>query len=258
MYMNFNKLKRFAAAVAAAVLSVSMLMGISVSAAGKVSAFSSAEMLISTKYDPQYAKLINKYMEKDKQKTIAFDKSKTKKFFDKYFTADAKGVSQYKFEVISENRLVSAVYCDSKIKMVAFDSSDNTKDAYYIDQKKITALNVETKEKCLLPIEKSDFDEIYGGLKDLPEIMNGFDGFPDDSERIKTYKFKSGRNVYFYEEIGEYNASGLLFNEDGELLAIGDRSGCFCISVSYSADDSDFVIPKEYKEVDPEDFDFDF
>ena len=60
--MNFNKLKRFAAAVTAAVLSVSMLMGTSVSAAEKSSVFSGAEALSSTKYNPQYAKLIGKYM----------------------------------------------------------------------------------------------------------------------------------------------------------------------------------------------------
>lgn len=256
--MNFNKLKKAAAAVTAAILSVSMLMGISVSAAEKSSTFSDMEMLSSTKYNPQYARLISKYMEKDTQKTIAYGKSKTKKFLDKYITADANDVSQYKFEITSENQLLSAVYCDSKIKMVMFDSSDNTEYAFYVDTKKVTVLNIEAKEKSSLPIKKSDFDELFDIVKYFPELLNDFDGLAGSSEKIKTYKFKSGKNVYYYEEIGEYNPTSFLFNEDGELLAIGDRSQCYCISVSFSVDDSDFVIPKEYKKVYPEDFDFDF
>ena len=258
MYMNFNKLKRLAAAVTAAVLSVSMLMGTSVSAAEKASVFSDMEMLSSTKYNPQYAKLIGKYMEKDTQKTIAYGKSKTKRFFDKYITADTKDVSQFRFEITSENLLLSTAYCDSKIKMVMFDNSDSTEYAFYVDAKKVTLLNIEAKEKYSLPIEKSDFDELFDIVKDFPDLLNDFNGLAGSSEKIKTYKFKSGKNVYYYEEIDEDNPTGFLFNEDGELLAIGDRSGCYCVSFSFSVDDSDFVIPEEYKKVSPMNFDFDF
>lgn len=249
--MSIKKLKKIAAAVAAAFICITAAAGISVSAKEKQPALCGAEDFAVIKYDRQYAKLLNKCFENDKYKTVAYGKSKTKKFIETSIFADTSDIRQYKFEMASENELASMAYTEDKLKMVSLENNDDAVWAIYIEPEKASEFNSATKEMTSFQISEEDFDEIFEIAESIPKFLNTYVTNIDDSVRIKTCKFKSNRSVYIYEEIEEV---GFLFNEDGQILAVGDGAECICINISFSVDDSDFKMPSDYKLVDPDRF----
>lgn len=75
-----RKLKKALPAIVSAVLCVTMVLGITASAA---SVWSETKALTNAKYNSNYIKWVEKYSEKESKNTVTFSKSRTKKYLDK-------------------------------------------------------------------------------------------------------------------------------------------------------------------------------
>lgn len=253
-----RKLKKAFPAIVSALLCVTMALGITASAA---SVWSETKALTTAKYNSNYIKWVEKYSEKETKNTVSFGKSRTKKFLDKQIKAVKSDDPQFSVDVITKDVIVSVAYKGKKIKMVVYE--DNTGVGMYINSKNMTMVSVGDKAKVTIPVtEDMDYDDIMDEM--LGEFMN-FDS--DDyyaelgiaeNAKGKLFKFKSGDKIYYYEEFesNEYDKYGYLFDEKGNPLAmIGDEL-IACFRMSYNLKDSYFVVPKDYKEIDADDFDF--
>lgn len=256
--MNFNKLKKFAAAAAAALLSVTIMIGVSVSAAENKDVWKDAKAMAGASYSSKYIKWVKKYSEKKTSKTISYSKSKTKEFFDKYNTAREEN-KPLSYSLVDEDIIMSIAYSDSDFKSVSF--GEDMTFAVYANTKELSVLDIESKEKASVPVNKEFFQEFQETAIDKAMMLDIIGFGRDYNKNGKYFKFKSNDKIYYYEKFENdiYNSDiGFLFNENGKLLALGTGSGAFCVSISYNIDDSDFKIPDGYKTVDYDDLDSDF
>ena len=113
-----RKLKKALPAILSAVLCVTMVLGITASAA---SVWSETKALTGAKYNSNYIKWVEKYSEKDAKNTVTFGKSKTKKFFDKMIKVTKSDDPQMCVSVINKNVLLSIAYKDDNMKMVIYE-----------------------------------------------------------------------------------------------------------------------------------------
>lgn len=256
--MNFNKLKKFAAAAAAAFLSVTIMIGASVSAAESKDVWKDAKAMADASYSSKYIKWVEKYSQKKTSKTISYSKSKTKDFFDKY-NAVREENKPLSYSLVDEDIIMSVAYSDSDFKSVSF--GEDMTFAVYVNAKELNVLDIDAKEKASVSVNNEFFQEFRETAVDK-SMMLDIIGFGSDYNKNGKYiKFKSDDKVYYYEKFKNdiFNSDiGFLFNEKGKLLALGTDSGAFCVSISYNIDDSDFKIPDGYKTVDYDDLDSDF
>lgn len=252
-----RKLKKALPAIISAVLCVTMALGITASAA---SVWSDAKALTTAKYNSNYIKWVEKYSEKSTKNTVTFGKSRTKKFFDKQIKAIKGKDPQFSVSIVNKEALVSIVYKGSNIKLVMAEEDMGI--GMYMTPKKITMLSVGDKQKVTIPVSQDmGYDDIIDEMLDSFMNFDGDDYYAElgiaENAKGKLFKFTSGEKTYYYEEFksSEYDKFGFLFTEKGTPIAMRGDDIIACFNISYKVDDSEFTVPKGYKETDADDFD---
>lgn len=250
--MNFKKIKRtFSAGIAAVMCAV---IALSVPAAAKTAdaVWKDTKSLTGVSYSSTYIKWVEKYSEKDTTKTVAYSKSMTKKLLDNLEKACEKDEPQFTIKLINNEEIFSAAIKGDKFK--ATDYIDGEGMAYVGDSKNFTLLDPNDKEKCSLKINMATKSKIwFPSAEEVAESGAALLNFDiSENAKGKLFKFKSGEKTYYYEEFKDssYESVGFLFSESGNILAMTNPYGSFCVSVSVKVNDSEFNIPKDYKDVD--------
>ena len=246
-----SKLKKALPAIISALLCVTMVLGITASAekknSGDSSVWSDSKALTSAKYYSKYIKLASKYSEKDSKNTVTYDKSRIKKFVDKFTKAASAKNPEFSLSLIDKESIIYLAVKDNNSKAVI--CMYNTGLAFYSDGKKMSYLSVGDK------IMTDDIDDDSTGTDAAASIADEFDFGISENAKGKVFKFKSEEKIYYYEEFeNDYYVIGMLFNESGSPLAIVVDDEVYCISFKTSVDDSEFKIPKGYKNLDIDDF----
>lgn len=246
-----SRLKKAIPAVISALLCATMALGATVSAQPANSKWNDCKKLINSQFDQQHIDLVIKYSQKESKNTVVFSKSRTKKFIDKVNKAVASKNREFSIEMSDKNNFAFIACKGTKAKYVFYeeDFDDCDCEVMFSDGKTVTALSLENKTKATTKDDASLFD-LEETSSDIVE--------PD--QRGKLFKFKSGEKIYYYEEFvinGYYREIiGLLFNESGDPLAIIVGDEAYCVSFKTTVKDSEFEIPKGYKTVDYDDFDY--
>lgn len=258
-----RKLKKAVPAVISAILCVTMVLGVTASAAAKNSdLWKEAKSLTNLKYNSQYIKWAEKYSDKETKNKVAYSKSYTKKFLDKLSKTANKKNPTYSFGLIEKSGLVSYVFKDGSLKIISLVDGEVTN--IYVNDSTITFLSVKNKTKVSIGGKgfKKEYDELSAEYTEerTKEVAEIFDFDIAENAKGKIFKFKSDDKIYYYEEFeadGSYfEKVGFLFTEKGTPIAIFMNNTAFCISFKTTVDDSEFDIPKGYKTVDFDDFEF--
>lgn len=248
-----RKLKKALPAIVSAVLCVTMVMGITASAA---SVWSETKALTTAKYNSNYIKWVEKYSEKESKNTVTFGKSRTKKFYEKQLEALNDKDPQFAINLITKDEILSVAYKGRKIKMVVYE--DKTGVAIYMNSKEMTMLSVGDKQKVKMPMPADvDYDDL------VDEMLDEYANFDNDAymaedlgiadnAKGKLFKFKSGENTYYYEQFDSDNQGdiGFLFDSKGNPLAMNANGMAVCFQIKYTVKDSEFTVPKGYTTVD--------
>lgn len=253
--MISRKFKKVLFSVVSAVLCVTMILGVSASAA-KNTVWSDTKALTSAKYNSNYIKWLEKYGEKEAKNTVSFSKSRTKKFYENQLKAFNSKEPQFLANIIDKDNIISVAYKGQKIKTVAYE--DGTGVAIYMDPDKMTLLSVADKQKITMPMTEDlgyedMIDEMVGTFMtfDNDDYMSDDLGVTDKTKG-KLFKFKSNDKVYYYKEF-EGSKSGkfsFLFNSSGNPVAMSADDLSVCFSVSFKVNDSEFDIPKGYTDIE--------
>ncbi|MDE6595765.1 MAG: hypothetical protein K2K44_07135 [Oscillospiraceae bacterium] len=246
-----SKLKKAIPAIISALLCVTMLLGITASAEKKSSIdrniWNDTKALTNAKYNSKYIKLAAKYSEKDSKNTVTYDKSRMKKFTDKFTKAANAKNPELSLSLIDKESIIYMAVKDNNGKVVICMYGMGL--AFYSDGKKMSYLSVEDK------IMTDDIEDDSTGADIAASIADEFDFGISENAKGKIFKFKSEEKIYYYEEFeNDYYVVGMLFNENGSPLAIVADDEVYCISFKTSVDDSEFKIPKGYKDIDIDDF----
>lgn len=236
-----KRIKRLTAAVLTAVLCVTMVLGVSVSAAEKKSAWSEAKALTTAKYNSKYIKWAEKYSAKETEKTVSYSKSRTKKFYDKMTAALGKDDAEFALSLLDNEVILYFAGKSDKCKFILHLGGEGV--GIYVDPDKMTVVSIEDKTMA-----SDSTPESY--THDAEAIKDLFDFGIEENSKGKIFKFKSDEKSYCYEEFegDQYNV-GFLFNEKDKPIAMTiDGDGC-CFSFSYSVKDSEFDLPKGYKDI---------
>ncbi|MCM1024698.1 MAG: hypothetical protein NC395_11680 [Prevotella sp.] len=253
--MMSRKFKKALFSIVSAVLCVTMVLGVSASAAEK-SVWSETKALTSAKYNSKYINWLEKYSEKESKNTVSFGKSRTKKFYEKQLVELDDKNPQFVVNIIDKETIVSVAYKNKKIKTVAYE--DGTGIAIYIDPDNMTMLSVADKQKITMPMtEDIGYEDM---LNEMTEAFVSFDNESymsddlgvTDKTKGKLFKIKSGEKIYYYEEFkgSEAGKFAFLFDANGNPLAMTSDGMSVCFNVSFSVKDSEFSIPKGYTEME--------
>ena len=255
-----RKIKKAIPAVISAILCVTMVLGITASAA---SVWSDAKALTTAKYNSNYIKWVEKYSQKKSKNTVTFSKSRTKKFLDKQIKATKSDDPQTSVSIINKDVLVSIAYKGGNMKMVAAEGDMGF--AFYISPKKMTMISIPDKKKTTITVTaEMGYDEIIDEMNQSFMDFDSDDYYADlgiaDNAKGKLFKFTSGDKTYYYEEFksADYDKFGFLFTEKGTPIAIIGDDLIACFTLSTNVKDSEFTVPKGYKETDINDFNIDF
>lgn len=247
--------KKFLTTAVSAALCVTMVLGMTVSAQSIESRWSECAQLANSSFDQNYIDLVIKYHNKEAKNTISFGKSKTKKFIKKFSTKMLYKKDEFSLEMSDKNNIILFAKKGSKLKIVECGENYNCYSmAFFTDGKSSTALSLESKTKAKVP---DGIDPPYT----ISDITTDDLDMPDDNTAGKYFKFKSGGKIYYYEEftIKENfyeDTVGILFDENGDTLAMLMDDDVYCVFFKTTVDDSEFEIPKGYKTVDYDDFDY--
>lgn len=256
--MNLNKIKRTFSAGIAALMCFAVTLSVPAAAKTTDAVWKDTKSLAGASYNSTYIKWVEKYSEKDTTKTVKYSKSMTKKLLDKLEKASEKDEPQFIIRLINNEEIASAAVKGDKFKATGY--IDGAGMAYLGDSKNITLLDPNDKEKCSLKTSKASEYKIW--IPSAGEVaQSGTELFNFDiSENAtgKLFKFKSGEKIYYYEEFKDssYGSVGFLFSESGNILAMTNQGDSFCVSVSFKVNDSEFNIPKDYKDVNYTDIDW--
>lgn len=250
-----KKLKKAVSAIISAVLCVAMAMGMTVSAQSIESCWSESAKLANSSFDQNYIDLAIKYHNKEAKNTIAFGKSKTKKFIKNFNSKIISKKNEFSLEMSDKNIIILFAQKGSKLKIVECEEGYNCYGmAFFTDGKSSTVLSLENKTKAKVP---DDIDPPYT----ISDLTTDELDMPDDNITGKYFKFKSGGKIYYYEEFTIKDSFyedtiGILFDENGNTLAMLMDDEVYCVFFKSKVDDSEFEIPKGYKTVDYDDFDY--
>lgn len=251
-----KKLKKVFPAVVSAVLCVAMAFGTTASAQSVESCWSEGVKAANSSFDQNYIDLAIKYHNKEAKNTIAFGKSRTKKFIKSFNSKIISQKNEFSLEMSDKNNIILFAQKGGKLKIVDCEEGYNYNYgiAYFSDGKSSTALSLKNKTKTKVP---GDFDPPYT----ISDITTDDLDMPDDDITGKYFKFKSGGKIYYYEEFtikGSFyeDTIGTLFDENGNILAMLMDDEVYCVFFKTKIDDSEFDIPKGYKTVDLDDFDY--
>lgn len=257
--MHLSKIKRTFSIGIAAVLCFAVTLSVPAAAKTTDAVWKETKSLAGAGYSSTYIKLVEKYSEKDTTKTVTFSKSRTKKLLDKLEKASEKDEPQFIIKLTNNMEIVSAAVKGDKFKATGYVIGGDGM-AYIGDSKNITLFDINDKEKCSLKISKASKYQIWfpnaGNVAESVMALFNFD--ISDNAKGKLFKFKSGEKIYYYEEFKDsnYGSAGFLFSESGNILAMTNQGDSFCVSVSFKVSDSEFNIPKDYKDVDYTDIDW--
>lgn len=248
-----RKLKKAVPAVISAILCVTMILGMTASAerknSGDGTVWSNSKALTNAKYYSKYIKLASKYSEKESKNTVSYEKSRMKKFSDKFSKAASAKNPELSFSLIDKESIIYLAVKGDKNKTVF--CMYNIGIAYYSDGKTMSLLSVKDKSMMTENVEDSTDSNIAS------DIADGFDFGISGNAKGRLFKFKSEEKIYYYEEFDrDHYVIGMLFNEKGSPLAIVMDDEVYCISFKTAVDDAEFDIPKGYKIVDYDDFDY--
>lgn len=252
--MNYTKIKKILFAGISAVLCFAMVLSVPASAKNDDAVWQEVKTMSGAKYNSTYIKWVEKYSAKDTKNTVAYSKSRTKKFMDKLLKAVRKDKPQFELDIINKDYVVSAAVKGDKFKAVGYIDGDGM--AYYCDSENITFFDINDKEKCSCSMDDAWENGFWIAdsidFAESAEAEDIFDFVILDNEKGKVFKIKSGDKIYYCEvfESGRNGVFGFLFSESGNILAVTNPDGSFCVSFSQKADDSAFKIPKkDYKDV---------
>lgn len=258
-----KKLKKAIPAVISAILCVTVAFGTAASAADNSSdIWKDAKTLANAKYNSKYIKWVEKYSEKESKSTVVYAKSRTKKFLDKLLAKTESEDPKFSFSLIDNDGLVSYTFKDGSLKVVSLIDGENV--AVFINDNSISLISVKNKTKVTANGEGSSDERLVQIAKEYTgkmseEIADTFDFEISENEKGKIFKFKSDEKIYYYEEFecdGYFNYVGFVFTEKGTPVAVIIDRASFCVNFKTQVDDSDFDIPKGYKDIDLDDFEF--
>ena len=258
-----KKFKKFFPAVVSAMLCVTMLLSVTASAADKDTyVWKDTKALTSLKYNSNYIKWAEKYGAKEAKNTVSYGKSRTKKFLDKLNQNVNKEKPTYSFGLIEKKGLVNYVFKDGSLKVISLVDGKVT--TLYVHDYYVTLISVKNKTKVSAggKSAKTEFDRLAAEhtQKRTAEVAEVFDFEIAENEKGKLFKFKSEDKTYYYEEFktedSRFDKVGFLFTEKGTPVAMYINNTAFCISFKTTVDDSEFDIPKGYKTVDVDDFEY--
>lgn len=256
-----KRLKRVFPAVVSALLCAAMALGVTASAASS-GIWKEAKALTSLKYNSQYIKWAEKYSEKETKNTVSYSKSRTKKFLDKLNKTVNKENPTYSFGLIEKNGFINYVFKDGSLKIISLVDGEAT--TMYIHDYSITLLSVKNKTKVSAggKMIKDEFNRLSSEhiQKRTAEVAEVYDFNIAENAKGKLFKFKSDDKIYYYEEFeiedSYFDNVGFVFTEKGTPIAMAMNGNAFCISFKTTVDDSEFKIPKGYKTVDIDDFEY--
>lgn len=241
-----RKIKKAIPAVISAVLCAAMLLGATVSAANS-NIWKDTKALTSLKYNSNYIKWAEKYSKKKAKNTITYGKSRTKKFLDKVEKAFESDDLQFSLGFINKDVIYSYSVKGDSCKTVVH-GQDGFAVVIYNRNDKGYMFSIKNK-LCAAFGTDSEIN-----AKGIVETASEFLDFNiNESDKGKIFKFKSKEKLYYYEE---FNGSGFVFNENGTPLAAYLDGEAYCISFKTSVKDSEFNIPKGYKTVSLDDFEY--
>ncbi len=247
-----RKIKKAVPAIVSAILCVTMLLGITASAA---SVWSEAKALTTAKYNSNYIKWVEKYSAKSSKNTVTFGKSRTKKFYEKQLKAFNAKDPQFAVHMVTKDELISVAYKGRKMKIVVYTEGEGI--AMYMTQKKMTMLSIGDKQKVTMDIPKElNYDELVDEMLDEYANWDNDSYFAEDlgisdNAKGKYFKFSSGDNTYYYEEFDtDQGAVGFLFDSKGNPLAMSADGMALCFQIKYTVKDSEFTVPSGYKAVE--------
>lgn len=256
-----RKLKKVFPAVISALLCVTMVLGITASAANS-NIWKDTKALTSLKYNSNYIKWAEKYSAKEAKNTVSYSKSRTKKFLDKFQKKATAEKPEYIFGLINSDNMLCYVFKENGFKGVSLIDGECT--VLYLNDNAMTVISTYNKTKAFIKVnddETESFNEIASeqASKYSNEAAETFDFDISENKKGKLFKFKSDEKIYYYEEFdaGSYYGNvGFLFTENGTPIALHMNDMTFCVSFKTTVDNSEFDIPKGYKTVDYDDFEY--
>ena len=247
-----RKLKKAIPAIVSAVLCVAMALGITASAA---SVWSDAKALTTAKYNANYIKWVEKYSQKESKNTVAFSKSRTKKFLDKQIKATKSDDPQTCVSLINKDGIASVAYKGDNMKLVLYENGMGL--AFYANSKKMTMLSISNKKKTTVTVtDEMEYDELIGEMNQSFMNFDSDDYYANlgiaENAKGKLFKINSGDKTYYYEEFksADYDKFGFLFTEKGTPVAMIGDDLIACFTITNNVKDSEFTVPKGYKEAD--------
>lgn len=259
--MNYAKIKKVLSAGISAVLCFAMVLSVPASAKNDDAVWQEVKTMSGAKYNSTYIKWVEKYSAKDTKNTVAYSKSRTKKFMDKFLKAAHKDKPQYELNIINKDYVLSAAVKGDKFRAAGYIDGEGM--AYYSDSENITFFDIKAKKKCSCSMDEAleygFWIDDSNDFAETAETEDIFDFVILDNEKGKVFKIKSGDKIYYCEvfESGRNGVFGFLFSESGNILAVTNPDGSFCVSFSQKADDSAFKIPeKDYKDVEYDSIDW--
>ena len=122
-----------------------------------------------------------------------------------------------------------------------------------VENKTKTGIKGKSYKKEISKISSEYIEERTAAVADI------FDFDIAENAKGKIFKFKSDDKIYYYEEFDTdsyYGNVGFVFTEKGTPIAMVFNNTAFCMSFKTTVDDSEFDIPKGYKTVDIDDFEY--
>lgn len=258
--MNYAKIKRAISTVIAAALCFAVSLSVPAAAKNDDDVWRETKAMAGVKYNSAYIKWLGKYSEKETKSTVAYSKSRAKKFVNKVVKAANADDPQFVLDIAGGDYIVSGAVKGDKFRAVGFIDGEGM--AYYCSPENMTFFDINAKEKCAVSADEAYENDFWiTDPNDFAETVlteNIFSFYIPDDEKGKLFKIKSGEKTYYCEIFGnERNRVGFLFSEKGNILAVANEFGSFCVSFSKNADDSLFDVPeKDFKNVKYEDIEW--
>lgn len=256
-----KKLKKAIPAVISALLCMTIALGVTASAAN-TDIWKDTKALTSMKYNSKYIKWAEKYSEKETKNTVAYSKSRTKKFLDRLQKEANAENPEYIFGLIDSDSMLCYVFAENSLKGVSL--VDGECSALYLSNNKMTVISIENKTKAYLKVnddETEEFNKIVSeySAEYSEDIADTLDFDIAENAKGKIFKFRSDEKVYYYEEFdtdSRYGNIGMVFTEKGTPIVLYMNDVAFCVTFKTKVDDSEFDIPKGYKTIDFDDFEY--
>lgn len=256
-----KKLKKAIPAIISALLCMIIALGVTASASN-ADVWKDTKALTSLKYNSKYISWAEKYSEKETKNTVAYSKSRTKKFLDRLQKEATAENPEYIFGLIDSDSMLCYVFAENSFKGVSLIDGDCN--ILYLSNNTLTLISTVNKTKTYSKMDKDETEEFNKIASNYAAEYSeqtaetfGFD--ISENAKGKIFKFRSDEKIYYYEEFDTdsyYGNIGLIFTEKGTPIALYLNDSAFCLSFKTTVDESEFDIPKGYKTVDYDEFEY--